>query len=334
MFRNLRTLGIAAVAALGLMATLGASGAAERPSGKKVFMASGHDAVSELKAEAFRNVFKSIFSDQALTISTETSGSEFLNGFVSSDIVYVNVHSNPGVMVAGNGDRLTVPDFANAYQAQGNGPALAIVTGCKTIDVTRAESFPDAIGIGGGSTKRAFIGFKTVVFGAVSDRYFRVFLAHWMKPKDDGSYRTLVEARDDARAFIIHILDLTKPNNDFSPSELVFGGPTAKPGPLMKFSMLEANIANQFEIVGDASLRLTDLAAATPQNIGHSHDASGQDMPFGSSANGAITGGQPVGGSSGGGFQGSIGAIGSGGSTPQPQSGGSNANDANQFLRQ
>ena len=216
---------------------------AERPTGLGVYMTTGVGTIGILRDKDYQRVFKGMFADQKLTLSPDDGKATFLERFFDADIAYMNVHANASVLIVGGSERVEIIDMIRAYKARKRAPALTIVTGCKTLKIETKVNFPRAIGINDTPKKRAFIGFDQLVIGIASDRYFRVFLGHWMKAKQDGSYRTLDEARDDARAFIEKIISL----------------PSKDRGKLMRFSRFDIAIARKLIIIGSADLRLTDL---------------------------------------------------------------------------
>ena len=213
--------------------------------GLTVYMARGKGAVSILDQSAYQNVFKNgIFAGDKLQIDLTSGKADFLKRFFAAQIVYLSLHANPDVWVVPNGDRVGIVDLIRAYTAAGKkGPSLVIVTGCSTIHMATKVNFPAAVGITPATQKKAYLGYTTFTVGEFSDRYFRVFLGQWMQPKSDGSYRTLVEARDDAKAFIQRMLTLQGPNT----------------GVVARFAPLDASVAGWFTIVGDSDLRVTDL---------------------------------------------------------------------------
>ena len=208
-----------------------------------VFIAKGQKAVSILDDSEYQNVFKSIFAGHSLTLDLTSNKSSFLSNFFSANLVYLSLHSNPNVWVVGNGDRVETTDLIRAYRTAGKGPALVIVTGCSTVQLESKVNFPGSIGIQPSARKRAYIGYRTFTPGLFSDRYFRVFIAQWMKQKPDGSYRTLLEAKADAKAFIQRQLSLQGPQT----------------GKIARFAPIDQFVAGWFSIIGDSSLRVTDL---------------------------------------------------------------------------
>jgi hypothetical protein len=214
------------------------------PGKLNIYMAKGKNAVSILDDADYQNVFRNgIFAGHRFKLDLTSSKASFLSSFFSSNLVYLSLHSNPNVWVVGNGDRVEIVDLIRGYKAAGKGPGLVIVTGCSTVQTDTKVNFPASIGIQPGTRKRAYIGYKTFTPGLFSDRYFRVFMAHWIKPKSDGSYRTLEEARVDAKAFIQRQLSLQGPQT----------------GKIGRFAQIDQSVAGWFTIIGDSSLRVTDL---------------------------------------------------------------------------
>ena len=214
------------------------------PKKLNVYMAKGKGAISILDQADYQTIFRNrIFANDALTIDLTSGKAAFLSHFFASDLVYLSLHANQNVWVVGNGERVEVVDLVRAHQAAGRAPALVIVTGCSTIQTSTKVNFAASLGVHPGTAGRAYIGYKTFTPGEYSDRYFRVFLAEWMSSKPDGSYRTLEEARVDAKTFI-H-------------DQIALQGPTT--GVTSRFAPIDQNVADWFTIVGDSSLRVTDL---------------------------------------------------------------------------
>ena len=213
-----------------------------------VYMVRGKGAVSILDKPAYQNVFKTIFQKQNLTIDLTGGKEAFLGKFFAGDLIYLSLHSNPGKLVVANGDGVEVADLLKAYRKAGRGPGLVIVTGCQTIRRDGLKvNLQSAMGIKNGEKGRAFIGYKTFAPGMFSDRYFRVFLASWQKPKPDGNYRTLAETVPYARDFIRRMLKLQGPHT----------------GEIARFAPLDAMVAGWLHIVGDPGLTFDRLGENT-----------------------------------------------------------------------
>lgn len=247
---------------------------------KKLYFVKGAGAASILADPEFQQVFRAIGAGHNVVFDTSHDRTFFLNQFFQSHLVYLSLHNAVGRMelVVGNGDRVTLADLASAPRPGAQGgrmPVLVIATGCQTIH-NPAGDLAAAIGIQNGTSKRAFIGFTRNVIGNAGDRYFRVFLAHWLKPGPTGAYRTLREAQEAAGAFMKRQLALQKEVADLGgamdalrvPEKM---GPKAGvrvlPGSVRIAASLDgapwtpsdATIGKQFAIVGDVSLRATDL---------------------------------------------------------------------------
>lgn len=212
----------------------------------KVYMVRGDKAGSILDDVDYQNVFKErIFAGHQVTIDLTSDKTAFLKNFFQADIVYLSLHANPTKIVVGNGDAVDNNDLILAYKENGyKGPSLVIVTGCSTTkDLSDPMNIPKSMGFRIDSKKKAYIGFDTFKVGVLGDRYFRIFLATWMKKRPDGTYPTLQEARIEAKEFIQKMLRLQ-------------GDQTGK---ISRFAPLDANTADQFDIVGDSSMRVTDI---------------------------------------------------------------------------
>jgi hypothetical protein len=210
-----------------------------------VYMHRGKGAVSILDDADYRTAFKRIFSAHNLTIDLTSGRQAFLDKFFASDLVYLSLHSDPDEWKIASGELITVADLARAYREHGKkGPRLVIVSGCQTVREPGAMvSLPRAVGVDEDSTDRAYIGFRTITPGLFADRYFRVFLAEWLKTGPDGSHKTLEETRGAAKAFIERMLALDR-------STL---GKTAR------FAPADAMMAEGFWIIGSSELKVTDL---------------------------------------------------------------------------
>src|SRR5579864_4606270 len=180
-----------------------------QPKRLDVYMVAGKGAEGVLQFISFRNLFThTIFRDHDVNIDIEHGKEYFLKNSFESDIVYYSLHSNPQKLCISNGEMVTPEDIALARPDKSAKPKLIIVTGCETLRKEDKMSFPDAFGISNHDRKRAYIGFRTLTPGSFCDHYFRAFFALWLEPKEGGKYRTLTEAQADAKARLIHILDL------------------------------------------------------------------------------------------------------------------------------
>lgn len=307
--------------------------------------------VSKLTDPDYQRVFKNIFSGQDVTLELEPVKYRMIRMMLVSDIVYLSVHSNHDVLVAADGGKITPEELTEYRGKVKHSPGLVVVAGCLTLNNDR--SIPDALGIDGAASGVAYVGFSKKVIGFVVDQYFRVFFSMWLRPKPDGTYRTLSEARADADDFIEKHLDSGVQDNSAA-------------GKLMKFEPATRYVGANVEIVGDSGLTLPALqravaaAGATspssgggtpqppkPNGSGSSGSSSGGSTSGGGSSNPSSGGGSSSGGSSGGGsgasgggYSGSGGGFwspggsgGAGGSPSSPPSGGTSADDINKFLK-
>lgn len=225
---------------------------AATPSRLKVYMAKGKGASSVLSDKAYHRVFKAIFSDHDLTIDTSFGANDFLDHLLSCDLAYMSMHSNPEVLVVGNGDRVIADDVAEKCREVGRAPKLVIIVGCSTLR-DGENNFPRALHIEPNCKGRAYIGFETPTVGYISDRYFRVFLAAWVKPqRNSNKYLTLEEARVFAKEFI---------------TERIKSGHCSGQGKIGQFGIFDPRVANSLKIVGDSGLKVTDLS----YNSAHQH---------------------------------------------------------------
>lgn len=312
--------------------------------------------VSKLTDPDYQRVFKNIFSGQNVTLELEPVKYRMIRMMLVSDIVYLSVHSNHDVLVAADGGKITPEELTEYRGKVKHSPSLVVVAGCLTLN--NDNSIPNSLGIDGAASGVAYVGFSKKVIGFVVDQYFRVFFSLWLRPKADGTYRTLAEARGDAEAFIDKHLDSGAQDNSIA-------------GKMMKFELATRYVGANVEIVGDSGLTLPALeravaaAGASPPSSGGGTpqppktNGSGSSGPSssGSSSGGTSSGGGwssgSSGGTSGGSSSGSSGGSsgsssggsgssgggfwspggGSGGTPSTPPSGGTSADDINKFLK-
>lgn len=244
---------------------------------QRIYFLKGFDNRSQYLSDlGFQGIIRTIFSGCTVVFDTHGDKPHFLSAFFASDLVYMSLHNAVGAMelIIGNKERVSVGEFQQAYndRHRPRNPALVIVSGCQSVD-NAAGDLPGCLGFRGSS--RAFIGFRSNVAAFAADPYFRVFLAHWMKPRPDGRQRTLIEARDDAGSFIQRQLDnqgeIAKLRGktslgimeDLGDAAVVqrFSGPIQwslkKQGAPLTRNI--GDIGNQFEIIGNPLLRVTDV---------------------------------------------------------------------------
>jgi hypothetical protein len=229
-----------------------------------------------LSDPVFQGVIRTIFSGCTVVFDTNGNRSHFLREFFASDLGYMTLHNAVRAMelIIGNGDRVSVAEFQQAYndRHRPRNPALVIVGGCQSADNT-AGDLPSCLGFPGSS--RAFIGFRSNVAGFAIDPYFRVFLAHWVKPRPDGSRRTLIEARDDAGSFIRRQLaNQSELANLRGKNSLEILDDLGDAAVVQRFSGIAqrfaqnqgaprtrdiGDIGDQFAIIGNRFLRVTDV---------------------------------------------------------------------------
>lgn len=323
--------------------------------------------VSKLTDPDYQRVFKNIFSGQDVTLELEPVKYRMIRMMLVSDIVYLSVHSNHDVLVAADGGKITPEELTEYRGKVKHSPGLVVVAGCLTLN--NDSSIPNSLGIDGAASGVAYVGFSKKVIGFVVDQYFRVFFSMWLRPKPDGTYRTLAEARADADDFIEKHLDSGVQDHSAA-------------GKMMKFEPATRYVGANVEIVGDGGLTLPALERAvaaaganTPSSGGGTSqppktNGSGSSSPStgGSSSGGSSSGGGSAppssgggwssggtsggtsgggsgssggtsgggssgGGSSGGGFWSPGGGGGSGGTSPTQPSGGTSADDINKFLK-
>lgn len=308
--------------------------------------------VSKLTDPDYQRVFKNIFSGQDVTLELEPVKYRMIRMMLVSDIVYLSVHSNHDVLVAADGGKITPEELTEFRGKVKHSPGLVVVAGCLTLN--NDTSIPNSLGIDGTSSGAAYVGFSKKVIGFVVDQYFRVFFSMWLRPKPDGTHRTLSEARADADDFIEKHLDSGVQDNSAA-------------GKMMKFEPATRYVGGNVEIVGDSGLTLPALqravaaAGATPPSSGggtqqppkpngsgSSGGSSGGSSSGGGSSSPSSGGGWSSGGSSGGGsgasgggnsgsggggFWSPGGSGGAGGSPSSPPSGGTSVDDINKFLK-
>ena len=229
-----------------------------------------------LSDPVFQGVIRAIFSGCTVVFDTNGNRSHFLSEFFASDLVYMNLHNAVGTMelIIGNGDKVSVAEFQRAYndRHRPRNPALVIVGGCQSVG-NPAGDLPGALGFPG--SRRAFIGFRSNVAGFAADPYFRVFLAHWVQPRPDGTQRTQTEAREDAGSFIERQLtnqsEIAKLRGKSSleiQEDIGGAAVVSRFGGIAQRAVLNqgapetkhiGDIGNQFEIIGNPCLRVTDV---------------------------------------------------------------------------
>lgn len=189
------------------------------------------------------------FAGGTVTVDNESDRATFLQRLFASDIAYLSLHANQRLLVVGNGDRVTADEVSRARQAAGRAPKLVIVAGCKTtgqeIDV---ENVPQGMGFDRPG-KQAYIGFHKIVIGISQDRFFRYFLPLWLNPGPNNAYRTLAEAKVEAKALMERRYETMK--------EGARSGQQA--GAALQIMPMDLLATGNFDIVGDAGLRATDL---------------------------------------------------------------------------
>ena len=218
-----------------------------------VYLAIGKGAVSAL--EKYYGILKGgAFGGQNVPQVDRTSGTPaFLASFFNAHIVYMNMHSSKTAWTICDGSLVRGSDLSQEYSKHGKGPSLVAVAGCKTVTVQPgqppASMFAGAIGITNTTPKRAYIGFSRLVVGLHVDMFFRVFFAHWRKPKPDGTYRTLLEAKRHAAGFIRSWVTRYK----IDPRTT---------GTSSRLHGLIANVGSAVIIIGDPDLTWPDVVAA------------------------------------------------------------------------
>jgi hypothetical protein len=213
-----------------------------------IYMVHGKTSASILKDPDYQRVFRdSIFGGHDVTIDLSSGKARFLESLFDSQLVYLSLHANQTKYLVGSGDEVDADDIAIAYKQHGyKGPTLVVVTGCSTTkDLENTpKNLPKAFGIVPATRKRAYIGFPTFKTGLIGDRYFRVFFAQWMRARADGTHPTLEEARVAARDYIEKVRALQ----------------TEATAKIARFEAFDAATAEQITIVGDSSLRVSDIA--------------------------------------------------------------------------
>jgi hypothetical protein len=202
------------------------------PTGLKVFLARGKDAVSDLDEKGYIDKMKQgALKGQTVTAHVGTENkADFLRTFAESDIVYVSAHSRKvdelESVVIGSGESVLPSDISRAIRESGKpGPSLFVVAGCSTLD-REDVNMATAMGIREGTKGKVYIGWKGKVLGSLIDRSFPLFWKAFLEPDENGRYRTVEEAKKWV---------------------LKNGAPAAW---------------GSFEIVGDGSLRATDIFKA------------------------------------------------------------------------
>jgi hypothetical protein len=167
--------------------------------------------ITILSDENYQRALRSIFQGHELTFDFASNKAQTIDHLFKSDIVYLSLHANANLIVVPNNERLTVAELATAYTQtyHQKGPSLVIISGCETLhdQDSPAMNFPAAFGIKNGTSNRAYLGYKEKVNGSSSDRFFRVFLAIWMR----SPYPTLTEAKTKAAATVERMINIQTP---------------------------------------------------------------------------------------------------------------------------
>ena len=247
-----------------LLALSGAAGnSIGSPAAKAVtlYCSRGYDTGSYIPNEKYQNFIKGIFKGHAVVFDDQQNKARIMEMLTKSAIFYTNTHSGypskpeDGVTEhilqvgpAGGSDyKITALDLAQLRRRIGedNLPKLIIISGCSIMSGPeqggRVLSIPEGFGITSRTTGRALIGFASTLPGFRGDGYFRVFFARWVNQQPDGSYLTLEQARTQA---IQYIKDWTSRNGN---------------NDSLYMNMLNAQVGENMVILGDASLRFSDV---------------------------------------------------------------------------
>jgi hypothetical protein len=243
----------------------GAARAAPRP--LTAYFHKGKGAVSMLgnsEHVAEQNVMTGVFAGGKVTVDVDSGRDTFLQRLFAADFAYLSLHANERLLVVGNGDRVTAAQLDAARRAAGRAPRLIIVAGCKTTGQSaETENVPEALGFAGGGSKRAYIGFHTIVVGISQDRYFRYFLPVWFNPGPGGAWRTLSQAAADTKALMErrfeHMKDAAREREKAQSGPGGTRAPMTKPGSALALTPLDLLVTGNADIIGDSNLRATDL---------------------------------------------------------------------------
>ncbi|MCX6560713.1 MAG: hypothetical protein NTZ26_09365 [Candidatus Aminicenantes bacterium] len=204
------------------------------PTGLKVFLAKGKNAVSDFNNKnVVDNLKAGVFKGQTVTAHIEGENKQdFLRTFAESDVVYVSCHSRVfdkvEALVVGSDESVLPSDISRAIRESGKpGPSFVMVAGCSTLE-NEASNIATGMGIKPGTKGKVYLGWKGKIFGSVIDRSMSVFWQAFMKPDETGRFRTVEEAKAWA----------------------------LKHGAVSGWG--------SFEIIGDGSLRATDIVKAPP----------------------------------------------------------------------
>lgn len=218
----------------------------------RAYLASGVGVASLLDSPDWRRHFEDIFSGLDAVFAKAPDRDAMLEGALGADLVYLSIHSNFDVIGMGSDEPIRIAEIVRKRRALGHTPRLMVVAGCKTIDGDTRTTLPSAFGIHDGDRGAAYVGFTLPIGGRNADAFFRIFFAHWLKPRETGDWRTLAEARTDALAMMARL-------NALADENAAVGGDIA--GGKMTFGYAVKLTGQQVTIIGDADLTFPMLAA-------------------------------------------------------------------------
>lgn len=238
----------------------------------RAYVCAGADTVSLLNRKDYRRIYENLFSGLDATFAFQPDRTHMLDGIVRADIVYMNVHSNYDVFRSAGGVRIFGGDVAALRRSRGRGPRLVVVSGCDTLKEDAPDRLSDFFGITTQTKGAAYIGFTTKIIGENADAYFRIFFGLWLRPRPDGSWRSLTEVRAEATGFMERM-------NALAADNARHGIDIA--GDKMSFSGGVIQISRHVVIVGDGNLTFPALGgSATPDHADEPQSVPGRtDVP-------------------------------------------------------
>ncbi len=173
----------------------------------------GAEGSSHIRTEEWRRKMKEVvFAGNEVHFFPQDGTRERVVKMIArSDIFYFTGHAGvpskePDVQVLQVYPKVP-PTFLKAEHIRAGllgkpGPRLVIINGCQTTTlndgVPEEKRLSSGFGISKDTKGRAYLGWPKSIVGPVGDAQLGKILALWTTPREDGTYRTLREAKDDA----------------------------------------------------------------------------------------------------------------------------------------